>query len=516
LAAMGAKGGTLRGNPPDLINAFTWTISGLFTGLVVLAVAYSVSQRFRKIVDARLSKATNRQLVLSSWTPAMVPAAFLCSYSLLVPGLVATLFSYKVSAMDGEVEMFDETESMLDFIRTLAEQGSWLGAILVVLYAMVIPAAKLVLLALAGFWRRGTPTQVMRARLCVRALQAISKWAAPDMFAYVLLLFLLRSLDHPPLLEAVVRMDIGFSCFAVFCVSSTVAALGVEMPPLPEGVEATTRSCGGARSRGAQACVVAALVAAFVPLLAAGLTLPSMSLRIDLGSVEALADALHLEDLARADVSLWRCMGTLAQWTATGEATSCIGFFLFAGCVIASTCADMLALLVAAVQIWRGGANRGGARSAVYEAVSATSRVAEPILPVRIAKVLNKLTFIDVSVAGIVVVVLSGQAYREKGIYLHLERGLLFLIAAECCHYAAYYLVTEVMHVEVKAAATRALVEVDLVASPRHSPRDRYASPQHSPQHSLRDTSPQEVNICVCIQEGVGGRRGLKPPFGGG
>ena len=62
---------------------------------------------------------------------------------------------------------------------------------------------------------------------------------------------------------------------------------------------------------------------------------------------------------------------------------------------------------------------------------------------------LNKLTFIDVSVAGIVVVVLSGRAYREKGIYLHLEGGLLFLIAAECCHYAAYYLVTEVMHVEV-------------------------------------------------------------------
>ena len=105
--------------------------------------------------------------------------------------------------------MFDATESMLAFIQTLAADGSWIGVILIVLYAMVIPAAKLVLLALVGAWRRGTPRQVMRARLCVHVLQAISKWAAPDMFAYVLLLFLLRSLDHPPLLVAFAKLDIG-------------------------------------------------------------------------------------------------------------------------------------------------------------------------------------------------------------------------------------------------------------------------------------------------------------------
>merc|ERR1719203_2223602 len=94
----------------------------------------------------------------------------------------------------------------------------------------------MVLLVLGEAWRSGWP---LRARACVKAVQLVSKWACPDLFAYVLLLHLVRALPrHCPLIETAGHLDVGFSCFSIFCVCSTLASLWIPLP---------SRSCGFSR-----------------------------------------------------------------------------------------------------------------------------------------------------------------------------------------------------------------------------------------------------------------------------
>jgi len=64
-------------------------------------------------------------------------------------------------------------------------------------------------------------------------VQQISKWACPDMFAYILLTYLVRSLNHPPTLQGLMQLDLGFTCFSIFCVGSTVSSLGIRRPAEP-------------------------------------------------------------------------------------------------------------------------------------------------------------------------------------------------------------------------------------------------------------------------------------------
>jgi hypothetical protein len=49
---------------------------------------------------------------------------------------------------------------------------------------------------------------------------------------------------------------------------------------------------------------------------------------------------------------------------------------------------------------------------------------------------------LDVLIAGVVVVTLAGRDLREKGIVLATREGLLLLLGAEFCRYAADALVT--------------------------------------------------------------------------
>lgn len=443
------------GNSPQMVDTFAWTVLGVICGLgVVLYFG-------QKLQATLLKKPPKLSRVGIPRTPNWVLASFAGCYALLIPGLFSTLFAYKLGAMGGSVELRHATESMVTFVRLLFEEDCYSGAVLVVLAAMVIPAVKLVLLVLSEVWRRGSPQQVMRARHTVHAMQFISKWACPDMFAYVLLLYLLRHLNMPPTVVAVAEMDIGFTCFAVFCVGSTVAALGLKLPPVPEGMEEKSPCCSlVANYPGLVAGVVALMCTAFVPLLIIGLSVPSMSLRLNTDAMyepsgpldpmlKPMVDMLNLDQLAKADVSIIHCMQKLAEWTRQGEANSFIAFFLFAICVITTTCLDMLTLLVTSVLLWYKAAHPTAART-----ISSNSNSEQPMLLIRVIKVLKKLSFLDVAITGVLVVVVCGQAYRSQGIVLFMDTGLLYLLGAEVCHYIAYYLLMHAAEPEAMGPAT--------------------------------------------------------------
>jgi len=376
-----------------------------------------------------------------------------CSYILLTPGLICTLFRYDVSALNGVMELQHGSESMIEFIKALSSTGCWYGAAVVTLYAMVIPGIKLVLLITAEVLRIRSPRSVRAARMCILIVQMISKWASPDMFAYVLLMYLVRGLDHPPMLKGVGQLDLGFTSFALFCIFSTMASLGIQAPELPtsETAQAVTSEPTPLRRklRSVAPFVATFLFVAFAASLAIGAYMPCMALRLDLDmlyepsgpvplSFKPFVEALGLAELVHAEVSLWECLGTLAKWGASGNANFFIAFVLFAVFAIGFTILDMLVLTVAAWQL------RPSRRqcSDIETAGHSTDESQGPRRLLSVARVLKKLSMLDVAIVGIVVVTLCGYVYRKSGVIVSMRWGLSVLFVAELCHYAACHLVT--------------------------------------------------------------------------
>ncbi|OLQ10422.1 hypothetical protein AK812_SmicGene5869 [Symbiodinium microadriaticum] len=125
-------------------------------------------------------------------------AMLLGSYAILIPGLVSNLFEFLLGVqmlginvllteVDGEPGPI--AESTFGLVHLLCKTGGYVGAILVVIYAMVIPSVKLIALIVAEIWRDSEdPRQVQKSKRFIQVVQFISKWACPDMFAYILLL----------------------------------------------------------------------------------------------------------------------------------------------------------------------------------------------------------------------------------------------------------------------------------------------------------------------------------------
>jgi len=194
---------------------------------------------------------------------------------------------------------------------------------LVMLCSIIIPAIKIVFLSLGELWRNSdSPDRVKRAGQCIVLVQAMSKWACPDLFAYILMAYLFRSLNHPPHLLSSFQLDIGFTCFSVFCIGSTLATLGLRVPGLAATSADQQRRC---KSNRLLLPGVVALASVCFVCLGLGVANPSMNLRMDLDllykqkpNLKPLApilDMFHVQELMYSEVSVWKCACALAQWS---------------------------------------------------------------------------------------------------------------------------------------------------------------------------------------------------------
>lgn len=370
--------------------------------------------------------------------------------------------------------MQEGSESMFGFMRRLNQTGCWYGAVMVAFYAVVVPAIKLASLIGAEVLRLRSPRCVHAARWLIITVQMISKWASPDMFAYVLLMYLMCALDHPPMIGSKSELDVGFTCFALYCVFSTIASLGIEAPDEPaecvrspnditcrddNGALAETTAgpplanadVGGAAARHIYRKVlfpltVFLLFGGFIAMLAAGVTTPVMSLRIDVDLVfeptgkvpikyKDFILSWKLEQLIHSEVTLGRLVNVLAAWGFAGDANYFLAFVLLAGFAIVATVLDMVMLVIVAHLLHFPGALAGDSPTGEHTADPRLARAASW------AYYLKKVTMLDVAVAGIVAVTLCGVAYRKSGTILSMELGLLELFFAEVSHYALYHLV---------------------------------------------------------------------------
>lgn len=209
------------GNPTGLVNKVAVGILAVILGTTLLGTVIDCCV-VRYKMDVHRAK-----LLPRGWVLGMLAS----SYAILIPGIFLPLFSLQIGAFDS-LSLQHSTDSMISFTNLLIDTGSHIGGAFVIIFAMVIPALKLSLLLL----RVASKMKALQwlgsyARPAILFVQVISKWACPDMFAYILMQYLVRSLNHPPKLNGIMNLDIGFSCFSLFCLSSTVSSLGIRIPP---------------------------------------------------------------------------------------------------------------------------------------------------------------------------------------------------------------------------------------------------------------------------------------------
>lgn len=124
----------------------------------------------------------------------------------------------------GEVEVYQQTRSIVGSVRNLYEVGSPLPATLILLFSVIVPVTKAVLVAWAYFL--ASPERRTRT---LRFVVAIAKWSMADVFVVALFIAYLaaQATQTPPgdptaapLVVFTARFGAGFYWFAAYCLFS--------------------------------------------------------------------------------------------------------------------------------------------------------------------------------------------------------------------------------------------------------------------------------------------------------
>lgn len=162
-----------------------------------------------------------------------------------------------------------------------------------------------------------------------------------------------------------------------------------------------------------------------------------MTLHLDLDLLQSLKPKMSwifnimeehgLFESFRTEVGVFNTCGLLLQWSLSGELACFIAFVLYAVFVVSITVLDFLALMYTACvllfPLTEG--NKVQLRRVLYG-----------------VRVLGKLAMLDVSIVGVYVVSAMLSDMHRKGVIITPTSGLMFLLVAEACHYALYYIVT--------------------------------------------------------------------------
>ena len=122
----------------------------------------------------------------------------------------------------GEVEVFQQTRSIVGSVRRLYEVGSPIPATLILLFSVVVPLAKTLLVGWAIFAADGE-----RRRRTLAFVETIAKWSMADVFAVALFIAYLAAqasqsapVAGPPLVAFTAEFGAGFYWFTAYCLFS--------------------------------------------------------------------------------------------------------------------------------------------------------------------------------------------------------------------------------------------------------------------------------------------------------
>src|SRR5687768_596033 len=147
------------------------------------------------------------------------------SIGFLIPGLTQPVLTIVASLnmLGAQQEIFRQTQSVLEAVRTLHESGNDFVAGLILFFSITVPFLKA--LALVTILALRNPAARYRLYLMVRSL---SKWAMADVFAVGVFIAMLaaRGSDN---LEG--TPGPGFYYFAAYCLVSNLAFQLLFIPP---------------------------------------------------------------------------------------------------------------------------------------------------------------------------------------------------------------------------------------------------------------------------------------------
>jgi RsiW-degrading membrane proteinase PrsW (M82 family) len=125
----------------------------------------------------------------------------------------------------GEIEVYSQTRSIVSSVRRLYEVGSPTPATLILLFSVIVPVTKALLVAWAFFMTSGA---VRRRTLAF--VVAIAKWSMADVFVVALFIAYLAAQASAaptqgpnaaaPLIAFTARFGPGFYWFAAYCLFS--------------------------------------------------------------------------------------------------------------------------------------------------------------------------------------------------------------------------------------------------------------------------------------------------------
>lgn len=123
-----------------------------------------------------------------------------------------------------DVEVYSQTRSIVSAVRNLYDVGSPTPATLILLFSVIVPFTKAVLVGWAFFLAAGE-----QRRRTLRFVEAIAKWSMADVFVVALFITYLaaQATQRPPgdpsaapLVVFTARFGAGFYWFAAYCLFS--------------------------------------------------------------------------------------------------------------------------------------------------------------------------------------------------------------------------------------------------------------------------------------------------------
>ena len=145
------------------------------------------------------------------------------SLVVVVPGLIQPIIT--LSANMAGRQVFTQTRSILQTVKDLHESGNDLVAGMILLFSVLVPFIKAVLLGAVGLLK---PTVPLRYRIFA-FVRGISKWAMADVFVVGVYIAYL-SAKATDALDA--ELHEGFYYFTAYCLISliSVQVMHVEQP----------------------------------------------------------------------------------------------------------------------------------------------------------------------------------------------------------------------------------------------------------------------------------------------
>eukprot|EP00404_Azadinium_spinosum_P021048 CAMPEP_0180634482 /NCGR_PEP_ID=MMETSP1037_2-20121125/42155_1 /TAXON_ID=632150 /ORGANISM="Azadinium spinosum, Strain 3D9" /LENGTH=579 /DNA_ID=CAMNT_0022655627 /DNA_START=52 /DNA_END=1791 /DNA_ORIENTATION=- len=323
-------------------------------------------------------------------------------------------------------------ESTRSFIKLLWDTGCPTGSVLMAIYAFFVPVLKLACIIVGEVYRCSEEKSlVRRSRRSLLFMRMISKWAAPDMIVISLFYHLVREMNKLPI-EALVSLDVGFTCYCLFVILCAITSAMYPIPEIPEDEDSTppmsVRFCG-TKQLFAATCISGTIWAAlFVVAIISpvfGMSLSEESLRAHLDP--SMAFALDLIDLGKlappTSVSMLSSATGLANHLHEEPDLNILLAFVMLMCLsIVVTFLSMVAALMVALQT----------RDSSFD----SEQMAIDMRPWRISALpflrwLDHLAMLDVSCMGVILVWICGSMYKDYGMNIYSLWGFWFMIASE-------------------------------------------------------------------------------------